>query len=114
MANFIYLKTSLLIMAKAPGKIILFGEHFVVHGSYAIAASIDKYTEVEILETIDLEHPELKATFNGEEVRKMGHLYNAGINILNFLNLNKEISIKINSDILWGCYYSKYLYRVFV
>ena len=86
-------------MPKAPGKIILFGEHFVVHGSYAIAASIDRYTEIEILNVEESESPELNATFNGEEVRKMGHLYNAGINILKFLGLNKDIKIKITSDI---------------
>ena len=38
-----------------------------------------------------------RAFGNNEEVRKMGHLYNAGINILNFLGLNKEVNIKIGS-----------------
>jgi mevalonate kinase len=33
-------------IAQAPGKIIIMGEHFVVHGSYAIAAAINKYTTV--------------------------------------------------------------------
>ncbi|KAI4349992.1 hypothetical protein L6164_010525 [Bauhinia variegata] len=32
------------VKARAPGKIILSGEHAVVHGSTAVAASIDKYT----------------------------------------------------------------------
>ena len=33
-------------IAKAPGKIILFGEHFVVHGNRAILGAIDKYATV--------------------------------------------------------------------
>lgn len=32
------------VKARAPGKIILFGEHAVVHGSTAVAASIDLCT----------------------------------------------------------------------
>ncbi|GLT94969.1 hypothetical protein SLE2022_126780 [Rubroshorea leprosula] len=34
------------VKARAPGKIILSGEHAVVHGSTAVAASIDLYTHV--------------------------------------------------------------------
>ncbi len=32
----------MIFIAKAPGKIIITGEHFVVHGSYALAAAIDR------------------------------------------------------------------------
>ncbi|MFQ6134762.1 MAG: mevalonate kinase [Nitrososphaerales archaeon] len=32
--------------ARAPGKIIIVGEHFVVHGSYALAAAIDRGSTV--------------------------------------------------------------------
>lgn len=34
------------VKARAPGKIILSGEHAVVHGSTAVAASIDLFTYV--------------------------------------------------------------------
>lgn len=34
-------------IGKAPGKVIIVGEHFVVHGSRALAASIDRYVTAE-------------------------------------------------------------------
>lgn len=36
------------VKARAPGKIILSGEHAVVHGSTAVAASIGLYTYVSL------------------------------------------------------------------
>jgi len=38
------------IRASAPGKIILSGEHFVVHGSYSVAAAINKRVYVSVRE----------------------------------------------------------------
>ena len=38
------------MIASAPGKIILTGEHFVVHGAYSIAAAVNKRVRVSILE----------------------------------------------------------------
>lgn len=36
------------VKARAPGKIILAGEHAVVHGSTAVAASVDLYTTASV------------------------------------------------------------------
>lgn len=36
------------VRARSPGKIIISGEHAVVHGSTAIAAAVDLYTHVSI------------------------------------------------------------------
>ena len=36
------------ITASAPGKVIVIGEHFVVHGSYAVAAAINKRAKVTV------------------------------------------------------------------
>jgi mevalonate kinase len=51
------------IIASAPGKIILFGEHVVVHGRTAIATSLDLRTyakvETQNSELISLELPDI-------------------------------------------------------
>ena len=41
-------KNSKRVSASAPGKIIIMGEHFVVHGSYAVAAAINKRARVTV------------------------------------------------------------------
>jgi mevalonate kinase len=38
------------VTASAPGKIIIVGEHFVVHGAYAVAAAIDRRVRVTVSE----------------------------------------------------------------
>lgn len=39
------------VIARAPGKIILFGEHAVVYGVHGLACAIDKYTTVTVNKT---------------------------------------------------------------
>lgn len=38
------------VNASAPGKVIILGEHFVVHGAYALAAAIEKRVRVSVSE----------------------------------------------------------------
>ncbi|XP_021772960.1 mevalonate kinase-like [Chenopodium quinoa] len=56
------------VRARAPGKIILAGEHAVVHGSTAVAASINLYTSVSILfshgDTLKLELKDMELEFS--------------------------------------------------
>ncbi|MCP8304681.1 MAG: hypothetical protein H3Z50_04325, partial [archaeon] len=47
--------------ARAPGKMIITGEHFVVHSSFALAAAIDKgaLVKAEAFEGIEIKSREL-------------------------------------------------------
>ena len=98
-------------IASAPGKIILFGEHFVVHGTKAILAAIDKrvtvtstFTENKIMKInsqlgtlevpISSSHEEVKSEF-----RPFVYLANKMIN--SHQNVN-GLEITINSDIPIG------------
>jgi len=98
-------------IASAPGKIILFGEHFVVHGTPAILAAIDKRVTVTTtftdnktikvnsqLGTIEVpmlsSHEEVKSEF-----RPFVYLANKMIN--SHQNVN-GLEITINSDIPIG------------
>ena len=98
-------------IASAPGKIILFGEHFVVHGTDAILAAIDKrvtvtssFTEKVTIKvnsqlgTIEVpihsSHEEVKSEF-----RPFVYLANKMINSNQNVN---GLEITINSDIPIG------------
>jgi len=98
-------------IASAPGKIILFGEHFVVHGTKAILAAIDKRVTVTStftdnktirvnsqLGTIEVpissSHEEVKSEF-----RPFVYLANKMINSHQDVN---GLEITINSDIPIG------------
>jgi len=98
-------------IASAPGKIILFGEHFVVHGTKAILAAIDKrvtvtstFTENKTIKvnsqlgTIEVpmssSHEEVKSEF-----RPFVYLANKMINSHQDVN---GLEITINSDIPIG------------
>ena len=98
-------------IASAPGKIILFGEHFVVHGTKAILAAIDKrvtvtstFTENKTIKVnsqlgtievpISSSHEEVKSEF-----RPFVYLANKMINSHQDVN---GLEITINSDIPIG------------
>jgi len=98
-------------IASAPGKIILFGEHFVVHGTPAILAAIDKrvtvtstFTENKILKINSqlgtLEVPILSSHEEAKnEFKPFIYLANKMINSHQGVN---GLEITINSDIPIG------------
>jgi len=98
-------------IASAPGKIILFGEHFVVHGTKAILAAIDKrvtetttFTENKNIKVnselgtievpISSSHEEVKSEF-----RPFDYLANK---IINSEQIASGLEITIDSDIPIG------------
>lgn len=97
---FINPKISTKYMANSPAKVILFGEHFVVHGSYAIAAAIDRLgVEVQITAIEDTDHTRFSAVFNNQEVKEGGNLHTASLAILNDLKISKKVKVNITSNI---------------
>jgi mevalonate kinase len=97
--------------ASAPGKVILFGEHFVVYGTKAILCSIDKRIKV-TSQTIDEKKIKIISELGKEEV-DVGSSSNDSIELmrpfvhlathtLKKFNKNCGIKIKIESDIPSG------------
>lgn len=60
-----------MISASAPAKIIILGEHFVVHGAHALAASIDRYI------TVTASHSNSDALFAYGRQVKADHIFNS-------------------------------------
>ena len=98
-------------IASAPGKIILFGEHFVVHGTKAILAAIDKrvtvtstFTDNKIIKVnSQLGTIEVPISSSHEEVESefRPFVYLANKMIASNQNVN-GLEITINSDIPVG------------
>ena len=98
-------------IAKSPGKIILFGEHFVVYDNRAILGAIDKYATVtsdktntdNILISSSLGQTSIQKDEDEDKIEKKSRpfFYIAKQLILKN-NFNKGISIKIESDIPIG------------
>src|SRR3989338_2007018 len=91
-------------MAKSPAKVILFGEHFVVHGSYAIASSINEcFATVEIIDKDDWGaasgYSNVNILYNKEKVKEGGTLHNAALIMLNEFNIKKNMKINVTSNI---------------
>ena len=98
-------------IAKAPGKIILFGEHFVVHGNRAILGAIDKYATVtsektnteNILISSSLGQASIQKDQNVDKVeKKFRPFFYIAKQVIIKNNFDKGISIKIESDIPIG------------
>ena len=91
-------------MAKSPAKVILFGEHFVVNGSYAIASSINEcFATVEIIDKDDWgaasDYSNVNILYNKEKVKEGGTLHNAALIMLNEFNIKKNMKINVTSNI---------------
>ncbi|XP_022193085.2 mevalonate kinase [Nilaparvata lugens] len=77
------------INVSAPGKLILFGEHSVVYGKTALAASIDRRTTLELCEKID---NHIKITMNKIDL-------NVTLNFSDVLNIVQETVSETDHDI---------------
>tara|TARA_B100001750_G_scaffold221807_1_gene210666 strand:- start:215 stop:1147 length:933 start_codon:yes stop_codon:yes gene_type:complete len=87
-------------ISQAPGKIIITGEHFVVHGGFALAAAINKFVKVtaEISPTTKI----ISKTISGSQKNidnQLQPLYNSLRKLTTFLNENRNLKITIDSDI---------------
>ena len=98
-------------ISKAPGKIILFGEHFVVYHNRAILGAIDKYATVtsektntdNILISSSLGQSSIQKDEDVDEVeKKFRPFFHIAKQIILKNNFDKGISIKIESDIPIG------------
>ena len=95
--------------ASAPGKVILFGEHFVVHGVKAILCAIDKRITV-TAETIEGNKILIKSSIGkleletGKEISQINSPLKPFYYLANKLIKNKNVGIQINvkSDIPLG------------
>jgi len=93
----------LIITAKAPGKIIIAGEHFVVHGSFALAAAIDRGSTVRASLTdrslISSKKLGLTAELPNKVPYRLAPLAEALKATLNYLEEKRTVKIEIESDI---------------
>ena len=98
-------------ISKAPGKIILFGEHFVVHGNRAILGAINKYATV-TSEKTNTNNILISSSLGQASIEKDEDISNVEKKFRTFFYIAKEIisknnfengiSIKIESDIPIG------------
>ena len=98
-------------ISRAPGKIILFGEHFVVYNNRAILGAIDKYATVtsektntdNILISSSLGQSSIQKDQDVDKVeKKFRPFFYIAKQVISKNNFDKGISIKIESDIPIG------------
>ena len=98
-------------ISRAPGKIILFGEHFVVYNNRAILGAIDKYATVtsektntdNILISSSLGQSSIQKDQDVDKVeKKFRPFFYIAKQVILKNNFNNGISIKIESDIPIG------------
>ncbi|MCX8158428.1 MAG: mevalonate kinase [Candidatus Diapherotrites archaeon] len=81
------------------GKIILFGEHFVIYGLPAIAASIDLKTDVDLIFDPSLTDIKLSGVFNNEKAKE---ITNAILNNLGIKERSLFFNVKTNIPVASG------------
>ena len=98
-------------IAKSPGKIILFGEHFVVYDNRAILGAIDKYATVtsektntdNILISSSLGQTSIQKDEDESKIeKKFRPFFHIAKQLISKNNFEKGISIKIESEIPIG------------
>ena len=82
-------------ISKAPGKIILFGEHFVVHGNRAILGAIDKYATV-TSEKTNTNNILISSSLGQASIEKDENVSNVEKKFRPFFYIAKEIISKYN------------------
>jgi mevalonate kinase len=96
-------KSSLKFFARAPGKIIITGEHFVVHGSLALAAAIDRgvLVEAEAFEGIEIVSKNLGLSASGtkKEPLPLKPILETIKATLEFVREKRGARVVINSDL---------------
>ena len=89
---------------EAPGKVIITGEHFVVHGALALAIALDKTVKVGA-RIIESNHEVISKTFGSQfKIRGLEAKGNFPAlktieRTLSFLGSNEKVSITIESEI---------------
>ncbi len=89
---------------EAPGKVIITGEHFVVHGALALAIALDKTVKVGA-RIIESNHEVISKTFGsqfkirGLEAKRNFPALKTIERTLSFLGSNEKVSITIESEI---------------
>ncbi|HEY4699899.1 MAG TPA: mevalonate kinase [Nitrososphaerales archaeon] len=89
--------------SRSPGKIIIIGEHFVVHGSYALAAAINRGTTAQVTfsdrSIIISKNLGLKTNLVGRIPRTLSPIVEVFKSTLNYLDEKRGIRLELESDI---------------
>lgn len=90
-------------IARAPGKIIITGEHFVVHGAYALAAAVERFAEAraELSDRAEIVAQDIgvRAREGHKIPRPLVPLVKAVESLQKFLGSNRKVKIVINSEL---------------
>ncbi len=92
--------------ARAPGKIIITGEHFVVHDSYALAAAIDRGATVETRyhDSVEIlsKNLGLKASYPDKVHPALAPVVESVAATLKFLGIRRGVKLVIHSELPTG------------